>query len=239
VAVSPDPNVSHKLRIAEIFASIQGEGRWLGTPSVFVRISGCNLRCAWCDTPYASWEPEGPVLVVDEIVSQVDEADVQHVVITGGEPMLFDGVVPMAEELHRRGKIITIETAGTVFRELPCDLMSISPKLSGSTPSEESGWRDRHEQLRLNLDVLRSLLERYPYQLKFVVNPELGDEVAEILSLLAATGAGSEQVMVMAEGRDAETLHRRERLLVPICMKYGFRLTPRFHIDLFGDTRGT
>lgn len=117
--------------------------------------------------------------------------------------------------------------------------MSISPKLSGSAPDEASGWRERHEKTRLNLDVLRLLIKRYAYQLKFVVNPEVGDEISEIQQLLADLGAPVENVMIMAEGRDAETLHRREKLLVPICMKYGYRLTPRFHIDLFGDTRGT
>ncbi|MES1228425.1 MAG: 7-carboxy-7-deazaguanine synthase QueE [Armatimonadota bacterium] len=239
MASTPEISAPNKLRIAELFSSIQGEGKWLGTPSVFVRVSGCNLRCGWCDTPYASWEPEGPVLSLDEIVTRVCDSGHQHVVITGGEPMLFDTVVPLAEELHRLGKTITIETAGTVFREVPCDLMSISPKLSGSAPPEESGWRERHEKLRLNLEVLSALIGRYPHQLKFVVNPEVGDEMAEILELVSELGESVDNVMVMAEGRDAETLHRRERLLAPICMKYGFRLTPRYQIDLFGDTRGT
>jgi 7-carboxy-7-deazaguanine synthase len=239
VAFDPDNRSADKLRIAEIFASIQGEGKWLGTPSVFVRISGCNLRCGWCDTPYASWEPEGPVLAVDEILRQVEEFAIEHVVVTGGEPMLFDAIVPLTEELEKRGKTITIETAGTIYRELPCDLMSISPKLSGSTPDEASGWKERHEKTRLNVEVLRSLIDWYGYQLKFVVNPEVGDEVSEILDLIAQLEVPASDVLVMAEGRDAETLHRRERLLAPMCMKHGFRLTPRFHIDLFGDTRGT
>jgi 7-carboxy-7-deazaguanine synthase len=239
VASTTEIMAAEKLRVAEIFASIQGEGKWLGQPSIFVRVSGCNLRCGWCDTPYASWEPEGPVLSLDEIVRQVEDLKVLHVVLTGGEPMLFDGVVHLAQALHDSGHKITIETAGTVFRDLPCDLMSISPKLSGSAPAESNGWRERHENTRLNVDVLRSLIRKYPFQLKFVVNPEIGDEVGEIQDLLAELAAPVDDVVLMAEGRDPETLHRRERLLAPICMKHGFRLTPRFHIDLFGDTRGT
>lgn len=127
------------LRIAEIFTSLQGEGLWLGTPSTFVRISGCNLRCTWCDTPYASWNPEGSVRSVDEITNDVAGRNVAHIVLTGGEPMLFDPVEELASALRERGHTITIETAGTVFRELPCDLMSISPKLSNSTPGPEAG----------------------------------------------------------------------------------------------------
>lgn len=230
-----------RLRIAEMFCSIQGEGQWVGVPSTFIRVSGCNLRCGWCDTRYASWEPEGPVLEIPEIVERALAFETEHVVLTGGEPLLFDGIVPLAEALKAEGKVITVETAGTVFRELPCDLMSISPKLSGSAPDEASGQRARHEASRLNIPVVDQLLERYPHQLKFVVNPEAGDETPEILALLVALGSygPATPVYLMAEGRDAETLHRRERLLVEVCLKHGFRLTPRFQIDLFGDTRGT
>lgn len=233
------PQLVGKLRIAEIFSSVQGEGAWVGTPSTFVRLSGCNLRCRWCDTPYASWNPEGPVLELDAVLEQIDAHEQKHVVLTGGEPLLFEAVVPLAQELHRRGHVITVETAGTVYRDLPCDLMSISPKLSGSTPDEASGWRERHDQTRIDIDVLNRLIARYPHQLKFVVNPEGPDDLPEILDLLSRLELRETTVMLMAEGRDAETLHRRERLLVPICMKHGFRLTPRYQIDLFGDTRGT
>jgi len=180
-------------------------------------------------------------MLVDEIVARVERLNVRHVVLTGGEPMLFDAIVPLARALHCRGHVITIETAGTVYRELPCDLMSISPKLSGSAPTEESGWRERHENTRLQTDVLRALIQQYQYQLKFVVNPEVGNEIDEISRLLATldVSPNNGDVMVMAEGRDSETLRRREKMLVPICMKTGLRLTPRFQIDLFGDTRGT
>ena len=228
-----------RLRIAEIFASIQGEGTLVGVPSTFVRISGCNLRCTWCDTPYASWNPEGPVLALGDIVAKVEELGIRHVVVTGGEPMLFEPVVDLTRMLAEKGHHITIETAGTVFREVACDLMSISPKLSNSTP-DDPVWRDRHEATRSDLTPLRSLLAGYEYQLKFVVNPESGtDDLGEIQALLTDLGADRGRVLLMAEGTDAETLHRRERLLAPVCMQTGFRLTPRLHVDLFGNARGT
>lgn len=228
-----------RLRIAEIFASVQGEGIWAGVPSVFVRTSGCNLRCAWCDTPYASWTPEGPVRAVAEIYEEVARHGIEHVVLTGGEPMLFDPIEDLAEICRRRGHTITIETAGTVYRDLPCDLLSISPKLSHSTP-EDPKWRDRHEAARLDLDVLRRLIEGYPHQLKFVVNPEAGDDLGEIEALLSQLPPVRPQhVLLMPEGVDSETLHRRARLLVGPCMARNWRLAPRMHIDLFGNKKGT
>lgn len=228
-----------KLRLAELFTSVQGEGQWAGVPSTFVRVSGCNLRCQWCDTPYASWNPEGPTLDVDAIADQVKTSGVRHVVVTGGEPMMFDGTVELCRLLKANGHVITIETAGTVFRRVDCDLMSISPKLANSTP--DGDWAERHEATRLDREPLAQLLSAYDVQLKFVVNPDLGwSDLDEIHSLLAELQFDqNDKVMLMAEGIDAETLHRRERLLVPIVLQNGWRLCPRWHIDLFGNTKGT
>ncbi len=229
-----------KLRIAEIFTSIQGEGGWVGIPSVFVRISGCNLRCDWCDTPYASWNPEGEFFEVDALVERVTAENLKHVVVTGGEPMLFEATEELCSELVLNGHTVTIETAGTVFRDVACDLMSISPKLANSTP-DDPVWTSRHEATRADLGPLKHLIDTYSYQLKFVVNSEsdLDGQLLEIETLLDAVGADRQKVILMAEGIDSETLHRRERLLVPHVIRLGYRLTPRLHVDLFGNTRGT
>ena len=228
-----------RLRIAETFASVQGEGIWTGIPSTFIRVSGCNLRCVWCDTPYASWRPEGPVRDVDDIANEIARNGLDHVVITGGEPMLFDAVEDLAARCRAQGRTITIETAGTIYRDLACDLMSISPKLANSTP-DDPVWHDRHEAARLNLDVLQRLIDGYPYQLKFVVNPDAGDDLAEIETLLAQLrGIESQRVLIMPEGTDSATLHRRGRALVAPVMARNWRLTSRLHIDLFGNTKGT
>src|SRR5262245_8062758 len=125
------------MRVAEIYRSIQGEGLLTGTESVFVRASGCNLRCWYCDTPFTSWSPEGDDLSVEEIVSRVLEYRCEHVVLTGGEPMLFAELIPLAAALRKAEKHITIETAGTLYLPVACDLMSISPKLANSTPNED------------------------------------------------------------------------------------------------------
>src|SRR5688572_20004036 len=125
------------MRISEIFYSIQGEGELTGVPSVFVRTSGCNLRCTWCDTKYASWNPEGEELSIDAIVEQVRTFPARHVVLTGGEPMVARGISELAQRLRDDGLHITIETAGTIAPDgIACDLASLSPKLSNSTPDE-------------------------------------------------------------------------------------------------------
>src|SRR2546421_11827341 len=97
------------LKIAELFYSLQGEGSLVGVPSVFVRTSGCNLRCSWCDTPYTSWKPEGVELTLDQIVDQVKTHSAGHVVVTGGEPMIAPDIVPLTERLRELGMHITIE----------------------------------------------------------------------------------------------------------------------------------
>ena len=173
-----------KIRIAEIFASVQGEGLFTGVPSTFVRVSGCNLRCVWCDTPYASWTPTGPTLTLDEILARIRGELPRHVVLTGGEPMLFDPIEPLCAILRDEGYTITIETAGTIARDLPCDLMSISPKLAHSAPPEASGWRERHEARRLNGGTLAALISGYDHQIKFVCEPDDPDWPAEIEDLL-------------------------------------------------------
>src|ERR1044071_6747802 len=122
------------LRIAELFYSIQGEGSLVGVPSFFIRMSGCHLRCSWCDTPYTSWPPEGVEMGLDRILDEVRAHPTRHVVVTGGEPMIAPEILPLTERLRDAGLHITIETAGTVFHPVACDLMSISPKLANSTP---------------------------------------------------------------------------------------------------------
>ena len=138
------------LPIAETFTSIQGEGKLAGVPSYFVRMAGCNLRCTWCDTPYASWKPEGATQRVADLVAGAAASGVRHVVVTGGEPMIFSATEALTRGLRAAGMHITIETAGTISRSVACDLMSISPKLSNSTPLNDprdanGAWAARHE----------------------------------------------------------------------------------------------
>lgn len=228
------------MRIAEIYKSIQGEGLLTGTESVFVRASGCNLRCWFCDTPYTSWSPEGEDLAVEEIVRQARNFDCQHIVITGGEPMLFAELIPLTKDLAGQGCHITIETAGTLSLPVACDLMSISPKLSNSTPTLELAgrWRQRHERTRHAPNVIRDLTTRYAYQLKFVMDvPQDCQEVEQYLLAFPEIDPG--RVLLMPQGVDLEQLQARATWLKPYCDKQGFRYCPRRHIEWFGMTRGT
>jgi 7-carboxy-7-deazaguanine synthase len=177
---------------------------------------------------------------VDQVIQEIQSQNLDHVVLTGGEPMLFDPIVALCQKLRELGKTITIETAGTIFRDLDCDLMSISPKLAHSTPIGEGEWERRHEELRLQPDILRKLMASYDYQLKFVVSNGEEREIAEIESLIASIGpVPADKVLLMPEGRDQATLWLKAKLLIPIISERNWRLAPRLQIDLFGDTRGT
>ena len=222
------------MKIAELFYSVQGEGALVGVPSVFVRTSGCNLRCRWCDTPYTSWQPEGTDWPVDRILDEVMAHPTRHVVVTGGEPMIAPEIIALCERLRKADRHITIETAGTVFQPVACDLMSISPKLANSTP--DGPFQSQHERLRIQPEVLRQLISRYRYQLKFVM--ERPEDLAEAAELAAALGADRERVILMPEGTDRERIRERSLWLAEICKREGFRFSPRLHVDLWGDRRG-
>lgn len=232
------------LPISETFTSIQGEGKLTGVPSFFVRTSGCNLRCGWCDTPYASWNPEIDKRSIEWLVERAKESGVRHAVLTGGEPMIFEDLGPLSHRLRESGFHITVETAGTVARtDVACDLWSISPKLAHSTPRNDprdpdGRWAQLHEARRINLDALMSLVSLGPdRQLKFVVR-EPGD-LPEIENLLRRLdGWRPEDVLLMPEGT-APPVPGSLGWLVDACTARGWRLCRRLHLDLFGHTRGT
>jgi 7-carboxy-7-deazaguanine synthase len=252
------------MRIVEIYKSIQGEGFLTGTPSVFVRASGCNLRCRFCDTPFASWQPEGEQLSVQEILARVEAIDVAHVVLTGGEPMIFPDSVELTAALRRAGRHITIETAGTRYLGVACDLLSLSPKLSNSTPLKGSGvfvspiestertplaeiktpdpfntWGERHERRRHAPDVIRRLIAAYPYQIKFVV--ESAADCREVDDYLAGfPEIDRSRVMLMPMGTEPAALAEIGRWLEPYCAAHGLHYCPRRHVEWFGGVlRGT
>jgi len=221
--------------IAETFASIQGEGVLAGVPSFFIRTSGCNLRCAWCDTPYTSWQPEGRRYRVRELLAAASAAGLRHVVVTGGEPLLQRELGELTRGLAANGHHITVETAGTVAPEFDCHLLSVSPKTSNSDP--EGRFRERHSRLRANLAPLRRVLARHPeHQLKFVVEGE-GD-VGDILDIVRHLDVARDRVLLMPEGRTAEQVATHAPAVASLCLRHGFRYTPRLHLELFGPGRG-
>ena len=222
--------------IAETFVSIQGEGLLVGMPSFFIRTSGCNLRCRWCDTPYTSWLPEGGRVSVDDLVAEALAGPASHVVVTGGEPLLQREIGELTRALAAAHLHVTVETAGTVDPVFHCDLLSVSPKTSNSDP--QGRWRRRHRLVRHDLEPLRKLLERFEeYQLKFVVVD--GDDLPEIQETLRFLGRiPPDRVVLMPEGRSSAELARRAAEVAALCIEHGFRYTPRLQFDLFGGGRG-
>jgi len=237
------------LPVNELFYSLQGEGKLAGTPSVFVRTSGCNLRCWFCDSYHTSWEPTGAWLTVEEIRESVGEYDAEHVVLTGGEPMIHDEAVALLEGLAADGYHTTVETNGTIYHDAPIDLASISPKLASSTPTADRDpkgdgeWAEKHERERIDLAALSRLVDAYETQLKFVVTgrrdmPEIDDLVADVRDQAATTIRDSD-VLLMPEGTTRDELEERRRLVAELAREFGYRYTPRLHVDLWNDAPGT
>lgn len=235
-----------RLRIAERFVSVQGEGLLAGTPSSFVRVAGCNLRCVWCDSPGTSWQPAGTPEAIDAIAAWCRDGP-RHVVLTGGEPLLFSESIELVERLRRDGRHVTVETAGTVAQPgLRCDLVSLSPKLAHSVPRADAVWGPRHEARRFVPETVVALQQAGPWQLKLVVRATddavLAEDVQEVehmLEVLRLRGADRERVLLMPECIDRTRLPHDYARLVPVCAARGFRLGPRLHIEIFGHCPGT
>ena len=223
--------------VNEIFYSLQGEGFLSGMPSVFVRMAGCPLRCRWCDTKYAWAEDAGQELGIAEIVEAVERWHCRFVVITGGEPMVNFEIRQLVRELKAADKHITIETAGIAYIPgVPCDLMSISPKLSNSVPPEAESAAV-HEDSRLDLAVLGELIANYHYQLKFVVDSV--NDVPEIQEVIEQTGnIDPTMVMLMPQASTKDELTSRSSVVAEICRSTGFAFSQRLHILLWDSQKG-
>jgi len=224
--------------INEIFYSLQGEGFLAGIPSVFVRLAGCPLRCRWCDTKCAWAEEAGENYRIEEIVQTIQRWTCKFIVITGGEPMTNSDLAELVRKLKELKKHITIETAGTTFiADMPCDLMSISPKLSNSTPDEPE-LAETHEALRLDVAVLRKLINNYKYQLKFVVDSQ--DDLAEIQQTIEKLGnVNSEKVMLMPQAATRDELLVKSPMVAEMCKRTSFVFCQRLQVLLWNNKRGT
>ncbi|MBT4098562.1 MAG: 7-carboxy-7-deazaguanine synthase QueE [Gemmatimonadetes bacterium] len=225
--------------IYEIFETLQGEGKYAGHPCIFIRTSGCNLRCVWCDTPHTSWRPTGHKRSADQILAETSQwQDVEHVVISGGEPMLQPDLAVLVHRLQERGHFVTIETAGTIFREdLHPDFYSISPKLEHARPVEHERHRRLHDRNNRHAPLQQFVATAADLQIKFVVQGE--DDLQQILQLIEEYRLPRDGVYLMPEGIDDETLHERGLVVAEICRREGFSFTGRMHIELWGHRRGT
>ena len=225
------------MKFSELFYTIQGEGKFVGVPSVFFRTSYCNLRCIWCDTAYTSWTPENKDITVDVAVKAITQYGCRHIVITGGEPFIqVKELTQLCQELNRRGHHITVETNATVFAPVAADLISMSPKLRNSNPTPDNRFFTRHERGRICSDVIREFLGQYECQVKFVV--DCPEDLEEIKTLQAEIPIPAETILLMPQGMTPEELQPKQEWLVEICKEEGYRYSPRVHVDIWGNKRG-
>ncbi|MHC4586537.1 MAG: 7-carboxy-7-deazaguanine synthase QueE [Planctomycetota bacterium] len=223
--------------INEIFYSLQGEGFLAGVPSVFVRLAGCPLQCRWCDTKYAWDQRAGEDYNISDIVKTIQQWHCKFIVITGGEPMINPDLPQLVHQLKTAGKHITIETAGIAYvSDIPCDLMSISPKLSNST-ADEAKASAGHKDSRLDIAVLQELVDNYEYQFKFVVDsqgdlPEIRQTIEKIDSV------NPEKVMLMSQAATRDELFTKSPIVAEMCKQTGFAFSQRLQVLLWNNQRG-
>ena len=222
------------MRINEFFYSLQGEGQLAGVPSVFIRIAGCPLRCRWCDTAHARDFQAGTEYDAPSLLSQAVQYPTRHLVVTGGEPMAQQGLAMFLKMFSDAGYLITLETAAPQYiPDLPIHLVSISPKLANtSDPNFPVAQTDR-----LNIAAIRSLIERYRYQLKFVVDgPQDLDDIADCIEHLGPVDPERIYLMPQAARRDAYI--EKSVWLAEYCLQAGFRFSPRLHVMLYDGQKG-
>ena len=238
-----------KLNIVDLFVSIQGEGKYVGVPSLFIRVSGCNLRCCFkdsiCDTAYSSFNPEKGKFDKDDVVTMLrNNPCVMDIVITGGEPLMFGEVlddlieyVCMVNEMDYR---ITVETNGT---SVPVAGKTYTYTHEGRTMTKTFSNEEveRYNITRHNPAAIASLMEQADFQLKFVYSgPESLTDIDNLLDEIMSINSGfePEDVMLMPEGITPEQLDKNTQEAVEICIKRGWRFTDRLHIRIWGDKRG-
>ena len=257
-----------KLNIVDLFVSLQGEGKYVGVPSLFIRVSGCNLRCCFkdsiCDTAYSSFKPEKGKFNKDDVVAMLRENPcVTDIVITGGEPLMFgealDDLIEYICMINEMDYRITVETNGT-FGPLKSiiNLYSISPKLRTAVPVAGKPYTYVHDGrtvvktfsndevehyniTRRNTEAIAALMDQADFQLKFVYSgPESLTDIDNLLEEIMDVSCGfdPEDVMLMPEGITPEQLDRNAQEAAEICIKRGWRFTDRLHIRLWGDKRG-
>jgi 7-carboxy-7-deazaguanine synthase len=206
---------------------VQGEGPTVGTPSTFIRLQGCSVGCAWCDTKY-SWDPgRGEEMPLEALLRRVKDASAQNVVVTGGEPLEHPALEPLIAGLHALGRRIEVETAGIhVPPPLPVDQWNVSLKLAHSGVPLERRLRPEA------IERFRELGAAF----KFVVGDER--DVDEVLAIQARHGLPSDRILLMPLGMLREEQQALMPRVVEWCRRHGFRVSPRLHILIWGPRRG-
>ncbi|MEK4477179.1 7-carboxy-7-deazaguanine synthase QueE [Paenibacillus sp. FSL R7-0048] len=219
-----------KIGIYEMFASIQGEGLLQGIPSVLLRLVGCNLSCSWCDTQDFLQGGRGTYYSLEEIMDALAVYDCRNIVITGGEPFIHPELPLLTQELHQRGYHITIETNATLYQEVTCDLISMSPKLTNSVVTEADGQKRN----KIDLETIRKFIANYSYQIKFVVSER--DDMDEVASILAEVGDYDPfRVMIMPMAATIQELQRVQKKVLKMCIDHNMRYANRLQLQIWNN----
>lgn len=237
-----------------VFHTVQGEGKFMGRPCVFCRLSGCNLRCAWtnsdstittCDTTHASFYATKCLKTIGETVDEITKYNCDYVVITGGEPYLQKNLKHLVDRLKAKGLSVGVETNGTLFFETAMDFISISPKLRASCSSEEFGAMQ--EKKRIDIDSFASYVINHECQFKFVYNSEedikeildIRDKVQEKVNSIGRSDIDiNSLICLMPQGVTSEALTSRSFGAIDNCKKYGWQYSDRLHIRVWGQKKG-
>lgn len=240
---------------AEIFHTLQGEGINTGVPAIFIRSSLCNLHCTWCDTDY-TWNWENTPwshdndsiasykkyakanciieLTPKEIFDTLSRYPCDHLVLTGGEPLLQqDGWIELLEYMRDQGHqfYVEIETNGTKVPsealDTLCQQYNVSPKLSNSNNSKD---------LRYQKKALQWFRDSQKAWFKFVVQTE--QDLQEVEEIILENQLDRQRILLMPEGRTPQQLQERRLWLADICRDQGFRFSDRLHVQLWGSKRG-
>lgn len=187
-----------------------------------------------CDTPYTSWNPENKDISVEDAVAEITQFNCKHVVITGGEPFIQKELVELCQRLRALDHYITIETAATRYLNVCADFISMSPKLSNSTP--EGRFRASHELQRIRPDVIKLFLRDHFCQVKFVVDTD--DDLSEIAELCEEIPIPRGVVTLMPQAVDRDELRWKQEWLINICKERNYRYSPRLHVEVWGTKRG-
>lgn len=227
--------------LSEIFKSIQGEGRYAGIPSLFIRTIGCNLRCRWCDTSFTSWKPEKGSYSNLDVKNLIKENPlIRHIVLSGGEPCISNRIEELIIIAKNNKKLITLETNGIVCLDESLmkmiDLVSISPKLRDSTPIGTK-YENIHEKNRIRIDNFKKWMKyAQNYQLKFVVSKR--EDFEEIENLLKELKPKKGSVCLMPEGINEEQLLKKRQMVAEYCAEHGYHYSDRLQIIIWGTKRG-
>ena len=220
--------VTSKLRISELFVSLQGEGPSAGTPAHFLRLQGCDVGCSWCDTKY-SWDAAGGrEIELDGLWEQARAlGEAPLLVITGGEPLQHPALDAVLDTALAHWGRVEVETSGIAppprsHRQLH---YNVSPKMPSATPRAAETWAHT-----------KAWLAEPRATFKIVVADD-GD-LEQFLAWQRAHAVPNARVMLMPEGMTAEILRERGAWLARFCVTRGLRMSPRLHVWLWGARRG-